>query len=224
MTRRRSEKTPLVVVTPEERPLALFGSRASHAVADLLRRRRIEVMTGARVREDDDGRLVLDEAATQQLEPERVVALPLLAGEDIAGLPADDDGFLPVDDSCRVPGAPGVLGAGDGTTFPIKQGGLATQQADSVAEQIAAGAGAAVEPRPFRPVLRGSLLTGEETLHARRELDGDEPAGVASADYLWWPPHKIGGRYLPACGIQGRSQAVVLSGIGPSVAVRLTRV
>ena len=41
-------------------------------------------------------------------------------------------------------------------SFPIKQGGLATQQADAVAEAIAAGRGSR-RPEPFRPVLRGLL-------------------------------------------------------------------
>ena len=50
--------------------------------------------------------------------------------------------------------------AGDLTQVPIKQGGIAAQQADAAAEAIAAEAGVALEPTPFRPVLRGLLLTG----------------------------------------------------------------
>jgi sulfide:quinone oxidoreductase len=46
------------------------------------------------------------------------------------------------------------------TQFPLKQGGIATQQADVAAASIAAHAGADIEPHPFRPVLRGLLLTG----------------------------------------------------------------
>ena len=39
-----------------------------------------------------------------------------------------------------------MYAAGDGTDFPVKQGGLATQQADAAAEHIAAGLGVELEP------------------------------------------------------------------------------
>jgi sulfide:quinone oxidoreductase len=117
-------------------------------------------------------------------------------GPAIPGLPADKSGFIPIDDHARVSGVADVYAAGDGTTFPVKQGGLGTQQADAAAEEIAARSGADVEPHPFRPVLRGKLLTGWESLNLRSELAGGGGEGVASLDYLWWPPHKVGGRYL----------------------------
>ena len=47
-----------------------------------------------------------------------------------------------------------------------------------------------------RPVLRGKLLTGEESLQLRSEIAGGGGEGSASLDALWWPPHKISGRYL----------------------------
>ena len=90
----------------------------------------------------------------------------------------------------------GVYAAGDGTNFPVKQGGLATQQADAAAEHIAAGLGADVEPAPFKPVLRGQLITGAESLNLRHGLTGGQGEGIASMDYLWWPPEKVAGRYL----------------------------
>ncbi len=114
----------------------------------------------------------------------------------IAGLPCDETGFIPIDEHARVKGVDDVYAAGDGTTFPIKQGGLATQQADAAAEHIAARLGADLDPRPFHPVLRGKLLTGGESLNLSHSLTGGEGEGEASADYLWWPPHKISGRYL----------------------------
>ena len=58
-----------------------------------------------------------------------------------------------------------MFAAGDATTFPIKQGGLATQQADAAASTIAHALGANVEPMPFAPVLRGLLLTGGAPLY-----------------------------------------------------------
>ena len=89
-----------------------------------------------------------------------------------------------------------MYAAGDGTTFPIKQGGLACQQADAVAESIAAAVGAPVEPTRFRPVLRGELMTGGRERFLRRRLAGDQDVGEASEQPLWWPPGKIAGRYL----------------------------
>jgi sulfide:quinone oxidoreductase len=186
-----------VVVTPERRPLALFGERASRAVGDLLARRGIEVITGARAREIEDGRLVLD-PGHRPLRADHVVALPTLDGPHLPGLPRDREGFIPIDDRCRVRDVERIWAAGDGTTFPIKQGGLAAQQADVAAEQIAALAGVEVRPRPFEPVLRGMLLTGEDSVYAHRDLRRGPTSGDASEDCLWWPPHKIGGRYLPA--------------------------
>jgi sulfide:quinone oxidoreductase len=139
-----------------------------------------------------------------------VVALPALVGPWIDGLPADADGFIPVNAHGRVTDVPNVYAAGDATAFPIKQGGLATQQADAVAEAIAVDLGFRPDARPFRPVLRGLLLTGGAPLYLRAELgdagevrarsDALAPhralTGQTSSRALWWPPGKVAGRYL----------------------------
>jgi sulfide:quinone oxidoreductase len=202
MSRRRAEglglgKLEHVVVTPESAPLIMFGSQPSAEVRALLQGRRIAVETESYVREAPDGALVLSPGG-RPLDAGEMVALPVIEGPGIPGLPADEQGFLPIDEHARVQGAPDVYAAGDGTSFPIKQGGIATQQADAAAEHIAARAGAPVDPQPFRPVLRGKLLTGDESLHLRHELAGGAGEGSAALDYLWWPPHKISGRYLAA--------------------------
>jgi sulfide:quinone oxidoreductase len=126
-----------------------------------------------------------------------VVSLPLLRGPYLSGLPHDALGFLRVDDHGRVEGVRGVYAAGDATAFPVKQGGLATQQADVVAEAIAAEAGAPVEPKPLDPVLQALLITGERPAHLRAALGGHHgDPGVADWEPLWWPPAKVAGRYL----------------------------
>ena len=102
-----------------------------------------------------------------------------MEGPRIDGLPADANGFIPVDDHGRVKGTEDVYAAGDGTNFPIKQGGLGTQQADAVAPHIAHRLGASVEPEPFRPVLRGKLLTGQESLSMKADVAGGGGEGVA---------------------------------------------
>ena len=84
--------------------------------------------------------------------------------------------------------------AGDAISFPMKQGGLAAQQADAVAESLAAHAGAPVRPQPFQPMLRGVLLTGRGKAWLRGPHE-DDP-GAAERRALFWPPTKIAGRYL----------------------------
>jgi sulfide:quinone oxidoreductase len=202
MSRRRAEETGhsevrLSVITPEAAPLIMFGAAASEAVAKLLRVRGIEVETKCYVSEGADGELTLT-PGTRKLEAGAIVALPLMDGPGLAGLPSDDHGFIPIDEHARVIGVEDVYAAGDGTTFPIKQGGLATQQADAAAEHIAARLGAEAEAKPFHPVLRGQLITGAESLQLRHDLTGGHGEGLVSSDYLWWPPHKVSGRYLAA--------------------------
>lgn len=184
-------------VTPEPQPLALLGRAAGTEVQKMLDHRRIECVTGTYVHEADDGNLIMT-PGDRPLEADRVVSLPILDGPAIEGLPADEHGFITIDENCRLPGSPDIYAAGDGTTFPIKQGGLATQQADAIIEQVAARAGASVDPKPFRPVLRGHLLAADDSFYASQDLAGGAGEGVTSCDYLWWPPHQIGGRYLPA--------------------------
>jgi CBS domain-containing protein len=102
-----------------------------------------------------------------------------------------------VDSHALVVGMRDVYAAGDVTSFPVKQGGIAAQQAEVAATSIAIAAGADVEPRAFRPVLRGVLLTGGAPQYMRREITGGfgETSAVAT-EPLWWPPAKIVGHYL----------------------------
>jgi len=193
-TASRLPSIEVVLVSHEESPLQLFGPAATSAMASLLAERRIRLRTSSYAVAFEDGLLKL--APDWELEADRVVALPRLEGPRIAGIPSDAEGFIATDGLGRVAGIEDVFAAGDATTFPVKQGGLAAQQADAAAEEIAALAGADVEPEPFRPILRGLILTGGVPLFARSELTrpGD-PAPVAT-DALWWPPGKIVGRYL----------------------------
>src|SRR5918994_1075991 len=90
-----------------------------------------------------------------------------------------------------------IYAAGDVTSFPLKQGGVAAQQADTAAAAIAAAAGALVTPRPFRPVLRGMLLTGTSPAYLRREVGtGHNETHSLDGEPLWWPPAKIVATYL----------------------------
>src|SRR3954447_517856 len=71
------------------------------------------------------------------LDVDAIVALPLMRGPRLTGVPPEPRlGFTPVDAFGRVADTEGVYAAGDVTDFPVKQGGLAAQQADAVAEHI----------------------------------------------------------------------------------------
>ena len=185
----------LALVTPESEPLHLFGREASDMVRALLDERGIAVHTRAYSAEARDGELLL--VADGIIVADRVVALPRLQGTRIGGIPQTLEGFIPVDEHGRVTGLADVYAAGDITSFPVKQGGIAAQQAEAAAEAIVAAAGVDLQPRPFRPVLRGLLLTGAGPRYLRGELVGVAgETSEASPEPLWWPPAKIVGRYL----------------------------
>jgi sulfide:quinone oxidoreductase len=182
----------VLLVTPEERPLALFGSEASEALRELLEIRGIELHFDAAPIAWRDG--LLEVAGLPPIDADAVVALPQLMGPALPGLPHDGAGFVPTDPHGRVPGTAAVYAAGDCTQFPLKQGGIATQQADAVAAAIAADVGAGVESPPVRPVIRGLLLTGLVPRYLRS--DTSTGRSVVDTEPLWWPPAKIVGRYL----------------------------
>lgn len=189
------ENAELLIVTPEEAPLQLFGVHASDQVRALLEGHGIEVRCNTHPVKFEDGSLEV--VPSDQVEVDAVVSVPRLEGRRIEGVPHDSDGYAPTDEHGLVRGMDRVFAAGDGTDFPVKQGGLATQQADAAAESIAALLGAGLEPAPFEPILRGKLLTGEEP----RFLSGTPTGGhgddsVMSRSPLWEIPGKVVGRRL----------------------------
>jgi sulfide:quinone oxidoreductase len=181
LARNNVEGVELRFLSPEDRPMALFGDQGSQSAGRLLAAAGIEFIG----------------STADPVAADYVLTLPLLRGPELAGVPTTPpDGFIPVDDFGRVTGVADVYAAGDAIDFPVKQGGLAAQQADAVAEHVAARHGARVDPAPFRPVLRGMLFTGEDPVYMRSDVPGADPR-IASAWYpLWWPPTKIAGRHL----------------------------
>jgi sulfide:quinone oxidoreductase len=98
---------------------------------------------------------------------------------------------------------------------------VAAQQADAAAEAIAALAGADIDPRPFRPVLRGLLLTGGTPRYLRAEVSGGRgEEWEISENALWWPPSKVAGDYLaPYLATHHDELATTRVGIDVDVAV-----
>ncbi len=200
----------LVVVTAEHEPLEVLGPAASEAVRATLVRARVELITSAVPEEAVTGALQLQSG--EWVPADAVIALPELVGPRIAGLPQDADGYIPVNEHGIVDGCADVFAAGDAVSFPVKHGGLAAQQADAVAETIAARVGAIGMPEPFQPVIRALLMTGGAPLYLSVELGaagrGEHrllPAtGTVSSDPLWSPPDKVAGRYLAPFLATGR--------------------
>ena len=184
----------LSLVTPEDGPLELFGPAASQAIRELLDERGVTLHTHASAIELRDGALRL--LPDGELPAERVVALPQIRGQRIEGLAQTLDGFISTDAHGLVLGLEDVYAAGDITAFPVKQGGLAAQQAEAAAEAIASRAGAELTPRAFEPILRGLLLTGSHPRYLRRDLATGEAPTWVSETPIWWPPTKLVGRRL----------------------------
>jgi sulfide:quinone oxidoreductase len=184
----------LTLVTHESRPLEAFGPAAGDTLAGLLASAGVRLLPARRAQRFDGERVLIEAART--VPADAVIALPVLVGPAIVGLPHDEQGFIPIDRHCAVRGVRCVYAAGDGVAFPIKQGGLASQQADAAASAIAAEIGVLERPEPFHPVLRGLLLTGSEPRYLRVAPNGSVVQSEVSFQPLWWPPGKIAGRYL----------------------------
>jgi sulfide:quinone oxidoreductase len=187
----------ITVATPEDSPLALFGSAASAAVERLLVKRSILTITSAHCQVPEPGLVSLQPAA-RVLHVDRVVALPELFGPSTPGVPGGaSHGFIPTDPHCKVRGLDAVYAAGDATDFAVKHGGIAAQQADAAAESIAALAGAPIEPTKFHPEIHGILLGGNKPLYLSARITGGHgSASHASEEPTWSPPSKIASKYL----------------------------
>lgn len=186
----------LTIVTPEGGPLQAFGRGVVEGMTQLLAERRIEVCTGSHPVRFEGG--FLETAPTGPLPFDWVVSLPKVEGRRIRGIPHDLDGFVRIDRHCKVLGGDHVYAAGDVTNFPVKQGGLATQQADVAAEAIAAQLGVDITPAEFDPVLRGVLWTGAEPCYLQGWLAGGhgETSTMTTAPPWGADQGKIVGRYL----------------------------
>ena len=184
---------PLRIVTADPEPLAVFGVEPGRRIADLLRDSVIELDTGVEPLRFEDGTLHC--AGGRSFEADAVVALPRRTVPDLPGVPQGRDGMIDCDPEMRVGGLDSVWVAGDASWFPIKQGGIAAQQAEVAASGIARAAGAAVDQLDFRPVIRAALLTGDEPrfLHVDLSAGG---RGELSTSPLWWPPIKVAGPRL----------------------------
>jgi sulfide:quinone oxidoreductase len=187
----------ITLATPEEAPLAIFGLGVSEALQRLLASNGIVTLTSAHCEVREAGRVSVHPGA-RELQVDRIVAMPELHGPSVPGLPGfSSGGFISVDVRGKVPMLERVYAAGDATDFAIKHGGIAAQQADVAAQAIAALAGVAAEPDPFRPVIHGMLLTGAKPLYISAHITGGHGSSSEVSDQpTWSPPTKIVATYL----------------------------
>jgi sulfide:quinone oxidoreductase len=191
---RRLEGVELAVITHERAPLELLGPAASELVAARLEEARVSLRTRCVVERFARGELMIAGGGSQ--EADTAVALPALEVPPLPGLPQRKGGFVNTDVRMRVAGLENVWAAGDVTSFPIKQGGLATQQSDVAARSIAARAGVRVPVEPFEPVLRAALITAGAPDYLRASLAGPRRDVASAGIPLWSPAAKLAGKYL----------------------------
>ena len=156
--RRDESGAQLTLVTSEPAPLGVLGIPAAAMLRNTLGAHGVRVVESAYVKAIGRGELEVA-PGPRLIQAERVIAAPRLRGPRLGHLPADADGFLPVDPHGRVSHMDGVYAAGDCTPFAVRHPSLAAEQADAAAAAIAADAGLPVVAEPFEPVLRGMLPT-----------------------------------------------------------------
>jgi sulfide:quinone oxidoreductase len=200
----RGLEVELTVVTAEHAPLQIFGAPASAWIAELLSERGVAIVCDAQCEVPAPGAITVTTDVHsghaprhRDLSVQRVVALPEVLGPHLRGIPCAADGFIPIDRFCRVAGTSSIYAAGDATDYPVRCGEIASQQADVAATSIAAAAGAEITMHPFRPMLRGVLLTGREARHLSARLTGGAPfSSQLTTPATGAAPPPIAARYL----------------------------
>jgi sulfide:quinone oxidoreductase len=199
----------VTLATPEQSPLAIFGSPVSETVTRLLEENNILALTSAHAETPEMGQVSVHPGG-RRFYVDRIVALPQLFGPSLSGVPTGPaGGFIPVDVHCRVPALEHVYAAGDATDFPVKMGGIAAQQADVAAQAIAAVAGVPIEPEPFHPVIHGVLLGADKPLYLSAHLTGGHgSSSEISETPSSSPAPKIAAKYL-APYLESRDRAAL---------------
>ncbi|HTP23845.1 MAG TPA: FAD-dependent oxidoreductase, partial [Solirubrobacteraceae bacterium] len=124
MTARRAYdmnvEVSITLATPEDAPLAVFGSAASSAVERLLEAAGIVFIPSAHCETPVPGRVSIS-PGSRNLSVDRILALPQLFGPSLPGVPLQaHNGFIPIDAHCKVTGLDRVYAAGDATDFAVK--------------------------------------------------------------------------------------------------------
>ena len=166
------------------------GPRMHEVLANEFAARQIEAHTAERLVEVDAHEAAF---AGERREPfDLLVAMPpLVAAAHYQGLPADERGFLRVEDGTRqVLGHPELYAPGDAGDFPLKDPFLALLEADAVADHVAAVVTGGDFNRPFDAVSVNVVDMLDHAAFARLPLeltgDSDHPVRLrsgANSDY-----------------------------------------
>jgi sulfide:quinone oxidoreductase len=194
-----SREGEITIVTPEHAPLEVFGHVGTAVMAGLLAERAVRLVPDARPWRVDRKGLHLTYGGV--VAADAVIALPGQTGRRIPGIPSGFGGFVATGPTGRVDGIDDVWAVGDMTAFPVKQGGVAAQQADTAATDIArlAGADPHANGEPGHIALRAQVFGAGRPLFLRGELDAlGRPVGEALVDGEppWWPVTKLHGHFL----------------------------
>ncbi len=184
----------LALLTPEPRPLAMFGPSVSAAVRLALDEAGVTLHTDSTALSWRSGWLAMS-PGDGAMRADRVVTQPQLIGPRLRGLPCGPDGFIEVKPSGRVAGVDDVYAAGDAIDSPIKHRNIAADQADAVAATLALSAVFGVRKRSLMPV-------GDPVPAAvQRRRDPRQPARDATSRLQRWSGlDALGVRHLAPCG------------------------
>lgn len=180
LRRTGARRCRLALATFESAPLEALGTEVSTRVGALLDEHGIDLQLECEIEGVDDSALVHSQG---MIPADRTITLPGLRGPGIAGLPSDDQGFIPADELGRVTGAVGVYVAGGAVSGAEEHAVLAAGRATAVAAAIAAQL-AEPQEQDFSAALNGRggrfLRTHLEGL-AGRELVPHPPPAFADA-------------------------------------------
>ncbi len=189
------ENIQFTLVTPEERPLAMFGGPASEAVAQMLSDEGIEFV-GSSYPTVGHGYVVADPGG-RRIDADRAVSLPALEGRRLAGVPADEaTGSSPSTPTGACVASPACTPRVTASTSPSSKAASRPSRPTPWPRRSRRRSAQTSIPEPFRPVLRGLLLTGGDDRFMRHTVAGGGGEGEVSGRTLWWPPTKIAGRYI----------------------------
>jgi hypothetical protein len=177
----------LHIITPEDAPLAIFGTQATRSLIALLEETGIQLHAGVYPEQTGQGLLELRPTG-EHVEVDRIVALPRLEGRPVDGLPADALGFLPIDEYACVRGTGDVWAAGDATDFPLKQGGSPPRRRTS---RRGPSPPARARPSSRRPSVRsaghpahrhGRVVAAQPSERRRRRRRAGRPRTLVAAE------------------------------------------
>jgi NADH dehydrogenase FAD-containing subunit len=196
--------------TFEQTYIQAFGPRLHDVVSGEFEQRGIEGHTDEIVTEIAPREARYADGSSRAFD--HLIAFPpYVSAVRYEALPSDDRGFIETDSATRqVAGQPDIYAPGDAGDFPVKQAFLAFLQADTVAEHIAASAGAYEFEQPFDPVSMCIMemldkatfaqvpleLTGDPArpVTVRADADGDYKVGTGT---IWRLGKKMLGTTVP---------------------------